>query len=57
MSAIIRDFRLKNDMTQQELAEKLGYTSYVSVSYWENGKRDVPQTVINLIKEWDKHGL
>ena len=32
----IRNFRRKNDMTQEQLAQRLGVT-YQSVSRWENG--------------------
>ena len=32
----IRSFRRKNDMTQEQLAQRLGVT-YQSVSRWENG--------------------
>ena len=32
----IRDHRRKQDLTQEELAERLG-VSYQSVSRWENG--------------------
>ena len=32
----IRDFRKKNNLTQENLAERLGVT-YQSISRWENG--------------------
>ena len=32
----IRNYRKKNDLTQEEFAERLGVT-YQSVSRWENG--------------------
>ena len=33
----IRNFRKKNDLTQEALADRLGVT-YQSISRWENGK-------------------
>lgn len=36
ISENIRDHRRKHDLTQEELAERLG-VSYQSVSRWENG--------------------
>lgn len=46
-SKIIKDLRIKNNLTQKEFAEKLGVT-YQAVSKWENG-RNMPD--IMLIKE------
>ena len=46
----IKDIRKKNNLTQKELAEKLGVT-YQAVSKWENGK-NIPD--ISLIKQISK---
>lgn len=44
---IIKELRIKNNLTQKEFAEKLGVT-YQAVSKWENGK-NMPD--ITLLKE------
>ena len=36
----ISDLRKENDMTQEQLAEKMGVTDK-SISRWENGKRSL----------------
>lgn len=46
----IREIRKKNNLTQNDLAEKLGVT-YQAVSKWENGK-NIPD--ISLLKEISK---
>jgi len=46
----IREIRKKNNLTQNDLAEKLGVT-YQAVSKWENGK-NIPD--ISLLKEMSK---
>ena len=43
----IKEIRIKNNLTQKELAEKLGVT-FQAVSKWENGK-NIPD--ISLLKE------
>lgn len=47
---LIKDNRIKNNLTQAELADKLGVT-YQAVSKWENGK-NIPD--ISLLKEISK---
>lgn len=49
----IKQIRLDNNLTQKELADKLGVT-YQAVSKWENGK-NVPdiQTLQNISKEFN----
>ena len=46
-SKIIKNLRIKNNLTQKEFAEKLGVT-YQAISKWENGK-NMPD--IMLLKE------
>lgn len=38
----IRYLRLKNHMSQDELAEKLGYKSYTTIQKWESGVSEPP---------------
>ena len=38
----ISDLRKENDMTQEQLAEKMGVTDK-SISRWENGKTDIEE--------------
>ncbi|MHC1719116.1 MAG: helix-turn-helix domain-containing protein [Clostridiaceae bacterium] len=38
--------RKKNEMTQQELASKLGFESYTPVNLWEAGKRKPSSDVL-----------
>lgn len=45
MGEKIKFLRQKKGMTQQELADKLGYKSKSSVAHIENG-RDIPRTLV-----------
>ncbi len=38
----IKDLRTKSNITQQELALRLGYSSSAIVSMWETGERKPP---------------
>jgi len=50
LGKLIREYRLKIDMSQKELANKLGYSQPVFVSLLENGGSRVPlQTLGELI--------
>lgn len=45
--AQMKALRLALFMTQQQFAQELGLKSYVSVNYFENGKRRIPaQTIV-----------
>lgn len=46
----VKELRERNDMTQQELAEKLGYKSKSSVAHIEGG-RDIPRSMVILLAE------
>lgn len=48
------NFRLKNNLTQKELAKLLGIT-FQAVMFWENGSRQVPPTTSKLLKLFDKY--
>lgn len=37
----LKEARLAKDMTQTELAEKLGYSSAMTISHFENGTRPI----------------
>ena len=50
ISKLIKDIRKKNNLTQKDLAEKLGVT-YQAVSKWENGK-NIPD--IETLKDISK---
>ena len=45
----IKYLRRKHDMTQNDLAEKLGYKSYTSIQKWETGENIPPITTIQKI--------
>ncbi len=47
----IKDLRIKNNLTQQELASKLGVT-YQAVSKWETGKNIPDISVMKQISEY-----
>lgn len=47
----IAKFRAEKGMTQEELAEKLGYKSRSSINKMEIGKRDIPRNMIVKISE------
>lgn len=47
---LVREYRLKNNMTQLDLAQKLGYDSTQFVSLFERGVSKIPyQTLGQLI--------
>ena len=46
----IKELRKEKDMTQEELAHKLGYKSKSSVAHIENG-RDIPRTMVVQLAE------
>lgn len=43
--------RIKKGMTQQELAEKIGVSSNITVSRYESGKLDPPAKRLNKIAD------
>ena len=45
----LRDLRIKNDLTQNYVAETLGYTSAQFVSNWERGQSSPPVNVIGTL--------
>ena len=47
----IRYLRLKNDMTQEALALKLGKKSYTTIQKWESGVAEPPIKIANQIAE------
>ena len=46
----VKQLRLKKNMTQEELATKLGYRSKSSVAHIENG-RDIPRSMVVTLAE------
>lgn len=42
----IRKFRIQRGLTQDELAEKMGYRSKSTIAKIESGKNDIPQSKI-----------
>lgn len=49
----IKELRLENNLTQEELADKL-FVSWVSVSYWENNRSNVSKKRKNQITAFFK---
>ena len=48
---ILKSWRLKNNLSQTQAAKELGYASYVSISYFETGKRAMPNYLLVLLKK------
>ena len=51
LGQILRDGRVKSDMTQRELAKKLGYTSPQYVSNWERGRVTPPLYTLSKVAQ------
>ena len=51
LASNIRYLRLKNDMTQDDLAMKLGKKSYTTIQKWESGVAEPPIKIANQIAE------
>jgi transcriptional regulator with XRE-family HTH domain len=47
----IRSLRVKNNLTQEELALKVGYTSRSSINKIEKGLVDIPQSKVSELAE------
>ena len=47
----IKELRIKNNMTQQDLANIVGLTS-TGISYWESGKARPDSTMINKLSDY-----
>lgn len=42
----VRELRQRADMTQGQLAEKLGFKSPSTITMWESGDRNPPSTML-----------
>jgi transcriptional regulator with XRE-family HTH domain len=49
LGSLVRKHRIKDDMTQLELANKLGYESMQFVSLFERGVSKIPLTVLGKL--------
>ena len=49
LGALVREYRVKAEMTQLELANKLGYESMQFVSLFERGLSKIPLKVIGKL--------
>ena len=49
LGVLVREYRLKANMTQLELANKLGYESMQFVSLFERGLSKIPSKVIGKL--------
>lgn len=47
---ILKAWRLTNNLSQTQAAKELGYASYVSISYFETGKRVMPNYLLVSLK-------
>lgn len=52
--AEIRKLRRALDLTQQDLAERLGYRDKQSISDAENGRRQLNPTARMLLRQWQE---
>ena len=48
---ILKAWRLTNNLSQTQAAKVLGYASYVSISYFETGKRVIPNYLLVSLKK------
>tara|TARA_R110000824_G_scaffold315136_1_gene502226 strand:- start:41 stop:241 length:201 start_codon:yes stop_codon:yes gene_type:complete len=48
---ILKHWRLTNNLSQTQAAKELGYASYVSISYFETGKREIPNYLLVSLKK------
>lgn len=53
----IRFLRHKNDMTQQELSELLGYKSFTTIQKWESGVTEPTLSVLTKLGEIFKEDI
>lgn len=47
----IQELRKVHGMSQQELAQKLGYKSGAAIAMWETGNRNPPSKILPLLAE------
>ena len=47
----IKFLRSKSEMSQEELADKLGYKSYTTITKWESGVSEPTLKVVNKIAD------
>lgn len=50
VSEILKEYRIKNDLSQEELAQKLNI-SFVSLNRWERGKSAPSRLALMRMKE------
>ena len=53
---IIKKWRTANSLTQKQAADLLGYKSYVSINYFENGARKIPMRLLKTIQFFEQRG-
>jgi len=51
---LLKKIRLANGLSQTKLAELLGYDTYHSISLMENGRREIPVAVENVVLQMKK---
>ena len=51
MNSKIKDFRIDNDLTQEDIARILN-CSLIAYSYYENGYREIPLELLNKLADY-----
>lgn len=51
LSKNIRYLRLKNNLSQEDLANKLGYKSFTTIQKWESGVSEPSIAVLKILSE------